>query len=171
LSKIITEKDNFLIFYAGHGYWDEHLNVGYWLPADAQIEKKSSWLSNSNLKDYVAGIKAKHTILISDACFSGSIFKARAVADPLSDFGVAKLYRLPSRKAMTSGNLNTTPDKSKFFEYLNKRLIQNEEKYLTSRELFYSLYNAVINNTNTVPQYGVIQDTGDEGGEFIFIKN
>jgi hypothetical protein len=170
LAQIITEKDNFLIFYAGHGFWDEHLRVGYWLPSDAQLHKKSTWLSNSNLKDYVAGIKARHTIVISDACFSGSIFKAREVADPLSDYGVSKLYRLPSRKAMTSGNLNITPDVSKFFEYLNKRLLSNESKYLSSRELFYSLYNAVINNTDTVPQYGVIQDTGDEGGEFIFIK-
>jgi hypothetical protein len=170
LSRVITDKDNFLIFYAGHGYWDEHLSLGYWLPADAVPGKRSSWISNSNLKDYVSGIKAKHTLLISDACFSGSIFKTRSVADPLNEYGVAKLYRLPSRKAMTSGNMNTTPDRSKFFEFLNKRLIQNDQKYLTSRELFYSLYNAVINNTNTVPQYGVIQDTGDEGGDFIFIR-
>lgn len=170
LSRIITEKDNFLIFYAGHGYWDEHLSLGYWLPADAVPGKRSSWISNSNLKDYVSGIKAKHTLLISDACFSGSIFKTRSVADPLNEYGVAKLYRLPSRKAMTSGNMNTTPDRSKFFEFLNKRLIQNDQKYLSSRELFYSLYNAVINNTSTVPQYGVIQDTGDEGGDFIFIR-
>jgi hypothetical protein len=165
----VKENDNLLIFYAGHGYWDEKLNVGYWLPADAQFDKKSTWLSNSNLKDYVAGIKSKHTLLITDACFGGSIFKSREVAG-LSDYGVAKIYQLPSRKAMTSGNLKTVPDQSKFFEYLNKRLLDNQAKYISSRELFSSLYNAVINNTNTVPQYGVIQDTGDEGGDFIFIR-
>jgi hypothetical protein len=169
LSNKTKDNDNLLIFYAGHGYWDEKLNVGYWLPSDAQFDKKSSWLSNSNLKDYIAGIKSKHTLLITDACFGGSIFKSREVAG-LSDFGVAKIYRLSSRKAMTSGNLKTVPDQSKFFEYLNKRLNDNTEKYLSSRELFNSLYNAVLNNTNTVPQYGVIQDTGDEGGDFIFIK-
>ena len=165
----VKENDNLLIFYAGHGYWDEKLNVGYWLPSDAQFDKKSTWLSNSNLKDYVAGIKSKHTLLITDACFGGSIFKSREVAG-LSDYGVAKIYQLPSRKAMTSGNLKTVPDQSKFFEYLNKRLLDNQAKYISSRELFSSLYNAVINNTNTVPQYGVIQDTGDEGGDFIFIR-
>lgn len=169
LSGKIKETDNLLIFYAGHGFWDEKLLVGYWLPSDAQFDKKSTWLSNSNLKDYVSGIKSKHTLLITDACFGGSIFKSREVAG-LSDYGVAKIYRLSSRKAMTSGNLKTVPDQSKFFEYLNKRLTENDAKYLSSRELFNSLYNAVINNTNTVPQYGVIQDTGDEGGDFIFIK-
>jgi Caspase domain len=169
LSGKIKENDNLLIFYAGHGYWDEKLLVGYWLPSDAKFDKKSTWLSNSNLKDYIAGIKSKHTLLITDACFGGSIFKSREVAG-LSDYGVAKIYRLSSRKAMTSGNLKTVPDQSKFFEYLNKRLTENDTKYLSSRELFNSLYNAVINNTNTVPQYGVIQDTGDEGGDFIFIR-
>jgi Caspase domain len=168
LSGKIKDNDNLLIFYAGHGYWDEKLMVGYWLPSDAQFDKKSTWLSNSNLKDYVAGIKSKHTLLITDACFGGSIFKSREVG--LSDYGVAKIYKLSSRKAMTSGNLKTVPDQSKFFEYLNKRLMENDVKYLSSRELFSSLYNAVVNNTNSVPQYGVIQDTGDEGGDFIFIK-
>jgi hypothetical protein len=169
LAGTIKPNDNLLIFYAGHGYWDEKLLVGYWLASDAQLEKKSTWLSNSNLKDYISGIKSKHTLLITDACFGGSIFKSREVSG-LSDYGMAKIYQLASRKAMTSGNLKAVPDQSKFFEYLNKRLIENEAKYLSSRELFNNLYNAVINNTNTVPQFGVIQDTGDEGGDFIFIK-
>jgi hypothetical protein len=28
---------------------------------------------------------------------------------------------------------------------------------------------AVINNSSAVPQFGVIQEVGDEGGDFIFI--
>lgn len=170
LAAKLTEKDNLLIFYAGHGSWDENLRVGYWLPSDAVPGKKASWFSNSNLKDYIAGIKSKHILLISDACFSGSIFRARAVSDPLSDIGVAKLYKYPSRKAMTSGNLNTTPDESKFFEYLNKRLTENDRHFISAKEIFYSMFNAVVNNTNSIPQYGVIQETGDEGGDFIFIR-
>jgi len=71
---------------------------------------------------------------------------------------------------MTSGTLTTVPDESKFMQFLIKRLSDNEDKYLTTRQLFYSLEVAVLNNTNAVPQLGVIQDTGDEGGDFIFIK-
>jgi hypothetical protein len=170
LATKVTQKDNLLLFYAGHGYWDENLKVGYWLPADATLSKKSSWISNSSIKDYVSGINSKHTLLITDACFSGSIFKTRSGGENLSSYGVAKLYGLPSRKAMTSGNLKAVPDQSKFFEYLNKRLIENNDKYLLARDLFGSLYTAVLNNTSTVPLYGVIQDSGDEGGEFIFIR-
>lgn len=170
LAKRVTPKDNILIFYAGHGYWDERLKVGYWLPSDSKTDDKSSWIANSTIRDYIAGIQSKHTLLISDACFSGSIFKTREVNSEINEWGVAKIYQLPSRKAMTSGTLTTVPDDSKFMEYLVKRLSDNSGKYLTTRQLFYSLETAVLNNTSTVPQLGVIQDTGDEGGDFIFIK-
>jgi hypothetical protein len=51
-----------------------------------------------------------------------------------------------------------------------KRLLENEKKYISSAELFSSFREAVLNNSPNIPQYGVIQDAGDEGGEFIFIK-
>lgn len=164
----ISAKDNLLIFYAGHGVWDERIKVGYWLPSDAKTDDKSSWISNSTIRDYVAGINSKHTLLITDACFSGSIFKTRDM--DLSDYGMSNLYRLSSRKAMTSGTLTTVPDESKFMQYFIKRLTDTEGKYVSARQLFYGLETAVLNNTNTVPQFGVIQDTGDEGGDFIFIR-
>lgn len=166
----VTAKDNLLVFYAGHGVWDKRLKVGYWLPSDAKISSKGNWLSNSTIRDYIAGIDTKHTLLIADACFSGSIFKTRGVNADISGYGISKIYKLPSRKAMTSGTLTTVPDESKFMYYLLKRLNENTSKYLTTRQLFFSLETAVLNNTNTVPQLGVIQDTGDEGGDFIFLK-
>ena len=168
MSKKITPKENSIIFYAGHGVWDERLKVGYWLPSDAAINNKANWIANSTLRDYIAGIQAKHTLLITDACFSGSIFKSRDAG--MTDYAMAKIYQLPSRKAMTSGTLSTVPDESKFMEYLLKRLNENNEKYLTAKQLFFSLETAVLNNTHTVPQYGTIQDTGDEGGDFVFVK-
>jgi hypothetical protein len=170
LAKKVNSKDNILIFYAGHGYWDERLKVGYWLPSDSKSNDKSSWIANSTIRDYIAGIQSKHTLLISDACFSGSIFKTREVNSEINEYGTAKIYQLPSRKAITSGTLTTVPDESKFMEYFLKRLNENEAKYLTTRQLFYSIETAILNNTSTVPQFGVIQDTGDEGGDFIFIK-
>lgn len=168
LATKITSKDNLLIFYAGHGVWDERIKVGYWLPSDAKTEDKSSWISNSTIRDYIAGINSKHTLLITDACFSGSIFKTREVN--LTDDAMSNLYRLPSRKAMTSGTLTTVPDESKFMQYFLKRLNDADGKYISARQIFYGLETAVLNNSSTVPQFGVIQNAGDEGGDFIFIK-
>lgn len=167
-SKVVQPADNFLIFYAGHGFWNASSELGYWIPSDARKESKLDWFRNSTLRDYLREIHSKHTLLITDACFGGSIFKSRAafIDAPLA---INKLYELPSRKAMTSGTLTEVPDQSAFLKYLIERLDVNTEKYLSSEQLFSSFRIAVINNSNVIPQFGEIKDVGDEGGDFIFI--
>jgi hypothetical protein len=165
---LIRPIDNLLIFYAGHGYWDKESEIGFWIPSDASKNSKLAWFRNSTLRDYLRTIKSKHTLLISDACFGGSIFKTRSVLMDAS-FAISKLYELPSRQAMTSGYLTEVPDQSVFLKYLIARLQNNFEKYLSSGQLFEKFRIAVMNNSSAVPEFGVIQDVGDEGGDFIFI--
>jgi hypothetical protein len=166
----VKPNDNLLIFYAGHGYWDERMKQGFWLPADAEQGFRANWLSNGTIRDYVNGIQTRHTLLISDACFSGGIFKTRQ-AFTGADRAVEELFRIPSRKAMTSGTLNVVPDESVFVRYLIKTLRENRAPFLTARRLFDVLREPVINNSplSQVPQFGVVHNTGDEGGEFIFV--
>ena len=170
ISGKVKPEDNLLIFYAGHGYYDETHLQGYWYPADAVRTRRDTWISNADLIDYITAIKSKHTLLISDACFSGSIFKTRSIEMATKD--VQELYKLPSRKAMTSGAMKEVPDKSVFMQYLVKRLTENTDKFLPSEQLFASFKAAVINNSpnGQVPQFGEIREAGDEGGDFIFIK-
>ncbi len=40
-----NEKDNVLIFYAGHGFYDSHTEFGYWLPADSKTTTRSEWIA------------------------------------------------------------------------------------------------------------------------------
>jgi len=167
LSNKITKNDNLLVFYAGHGWWNEIKSLGFWLPVDAKKTNTAYWIPNSRISDYMSSIKSKHTLLIADACFSGSIFKTRGLIDAKPS--INKLYELPSKKAMTSGTLKEVPDKSVFLQYLVQRLNENSEKYISSDILFSSFREAVLNNSPTEPQYGTIQNAGDEGGEFIFI--
>jgi tetratricopeptide (TPR) repeat protein len=168
LSATLTKNDNLLIFYAGHGFYDEETELGYWLPSDAEKEFTANWIYNDVLVANLRRIRSKHTLLISDACFSGSIFKTRAL---LQDAPAAyqKKYELSSRKAITSGVLKTVPNKSVFFKYLADRLENNTEKYFSSSQLFQDIEIPVANNSPNTPQYGVIQGVGDEGGDFIFI--
>jgi len=169
LSSRVTTDDNVLIFYAGHGNWDEQSNVGYWLPSDAYLTTTANWFRNSTLVDYLKTIHSKHTLLITDACFAGAIFQTRS-AFPNRDRAYEVLYELPSRKAMTSGTLTEVPDRSSFTRYLIDRLNENEETYLSSEQLFSSFRIAVINNSDAIPQYGEIRNVGDEGGDFIFLS-
>ncbi|NPA67206.1 MAG: caspase family protein [Chlorobi bacterium] len=165
----LTDNDNLLIFYAGHGYWDDFREIGYWMPSDAVVGDNSTWIRNSTIKEYIGSIKTKQTLLITDACFGGSIFKTRGL-NTERVVAYQKIYDLPGRKGMTSGTLKEVPDVSIFLHTLLKRLKSNEDKYLTSSSLFNSLRDAVLNNSPNVPQFGTIQGVGDEGGEFIFIK-
>ena len=169
LATSVTPEDNLLIFYAGHGWWDDAANNGYWLPSDADENEKTNWFRNSTLVDYLKEIETKHTLLITDACFGGSIFKTRS-AFGSKERAYEKLYELPSRKAMTSGNLSEVPDRSSFTKYLIRRLEENKDTYLSSEQLFSSFRLAVMNNSDAIPMYGEIDKVGDEGGDFIFLK-
>jgi len=175
LAEKLRADDHLLIFYAGHGHWDEQRRQGYWLPANAQQGRRADWISNSDLRDAIRAIPARHTLLVSDACFSGGIFVAREAFTRSA--ATEELNRLPSRNAMTSGALTTVPDRSVFVEYLLKRLGENREPYLPAADLFSQLRTPVINNSPRqpdgsipTPRYGVIQEAGDEGGDFIFVR-
>lgn len=171
LSRSLKGAEHLVVFYAGHGFWDDQLQQGFWLPSDAQARSRSNWISNGTLVEYMRGIKSKHTLLISDACFSGSIFRAVNAFDA-APADISELNKLPSRKAMTSGSMKEVPDKSVFVDYLVKRLTDNTKPFLTADELFRSFRQAVITNSpnKQVPQYGEIYQSGDEGGEFVFVR-
>lgn len=170
IAKKVTTMDNVLIFYAGHGHYEDESDIGYWLPKDAEIGNSANWMYNDQLVASIRKIKSLHTLLVSDACFSGSIFKNRAVAMSGASDVIKKKYQLPSRKALTSGTLKTVPNKSVFIKYLVDRLSANKEKYFTASQLFQAIETPVGNNSSSLPQFGVIQNVGDEGGDFIFIK-
>ncbi len=169
-SNALTENDNLLIFYAGHGIAekDRFGDVdGYWIPSNAKVGLTSTYISADDIKKALKRSVAKHILVIADACFSGSF--TRGLAKDAS-VGIQKQYNVPSRKVMASGNLEPVPDNSKFIFYLKKNLKENSEKYLTAKKLFDSFYEAILNNSDTSPQYAAIKNIGDEGGEFVFIK-
>jgi tetratricopeptide (TPR) repeat protein len=169
LTRVITDRDNLLIFYAGHGHYDEDTELGYWLPSDAEKEYTTNWIYNDVLVANLRRIHSRHTLLISDACFSGSIFKTRSGIDD-APTAYQKKYELKSRKAITSGVLQTVPNKSTFFKYLAAYLEENRSKYLSASQLFQDIEIPVGNNSPNTPQFGVIGNVGDEGGDFIFMK-
>ena len=170
VSEKMTQRDHLLVFYAGHGIWDDKLEQGYWLPSDADTSSRSQWISNATIRDYIRSIGTKHTLLIADACFSGGILKERNAF--ITGKAMVQMYRLTSRKAITSGTLTTVPDQSVFLEYLVKNLEDNSEDLISADQLFYYLKIAVLNNSpnQQVPQYGAIHQADDEGGDFIFLR-
>ncbi len=171
LGKKLTLKDNLFIFYAGHGCWNAEREQGYWLPRDAACDNPANWISNGDIRDFIRGIKTQHTLLISDACFSGAILKSRGTS--IDAKTIQEKYRTPSRKAITSGSATqAVPDRSIFLEYLINSLKSNLGRPLYAEKLYVNLCDEFISNnlSEQNPVYGSIQYTGDEiGGDFIFI--
>ncbi len=176
-----TKDDNVLIFYAGHGQFKRELNKGYWVPVDAKTNSTADYISNNDIKTYIGGIPSKHTLLITDACFAGDIFRGiRTESIPFDPSDMTKYYRevynKPSRLALTSGSLEQVSDAGKnnhsiFTYYLIKSLKENKRKFWDSSQLFNDFRMAVTNNSDQTPQLQVVRDTNDEGGQFVFIRN
>lgn len=177
LVKNVKEKDNVLIYYSGHGEYKQDLNKGYWVPIDAQSTSTSDYVSNNDIQTFLSGIKSKHTLLISDACFSGDIFRGNTIAVPFenSERYYRDVHNLPSRQALTSGGIEPVMDGGKdghsvFAYYLLKALINNQNNFYDASQLFSTIKIPVTNNSEQSPQFQSIKNTGDEGGQFIFIK-
>ncbi len=177
LSENIKENDNVLIYYSGHGEFKKQLNKGYWVPGDATTNSTAQFISNSDLQTYLGGIKSKHTLLISDACFSGDIFRGNTVSVPFenNEKYYVNAYEKDSRQAISSGGNEPVMDGGKdghsvFAYYFLKALNSNNGKYYDASQLFEQIKIPVINNSEQTPNFNTIKNTGDEGGHFIFIK-
>ncbi|HMI01222.1 MAG TPA: caspase family protein [Pedobacter sp.] len=169
LKEVIQPEDNLVIFYAGHGIWVEKEKKGYWLLTDAQRNDVNTWLPNKEMLNLITEITARHTLLITDACFSGSVFKTRGLKDapPV----IREMDNKISRVAITSGNDTEVPDESVFMKYLVKALSQNKEQYLTAQKMFITqILEAVMAESKTEPRYGTLELAGHIGGDFIFTK-
>ena len=173
----LKPSDNLVIFYSGHGDFKESLNRGFWVPVDATTNSTSNFISNPDLQTFLGSIKAKHTLLISDACFSGDIFRGSENKNdgPVNEKYYSRVNNLSSRQALTSGGLEPVMDggregHSVFTYYFLKILKENTQKYIDAEQLFDALKIPVVNNSNQAPKFSHIKNTGDEGGEFIFYK-
>ncbi|MBE9468630.1 MAG: caspase family protein [Bacteroidetes bacterium] len=177
LMSVATEKDNVFIYYSGHGDYNKNLNKGFWIPVNAHTSSMSNYISNSDLKGFLNGIKSKHTLLVADACFSGNLFRGKTMTIPYDNSTkyYNKVYSLVSREAISSGGLEPVMDGGKdghsiFAYYFLKSLRNNSNKYYDASQLFNDIKIPVVNNSEQTPNFNPIKNTGDEGGQFIFIK-
>lgn len=177
LTREVEENDNVIIYYSGHGEFKQYLNKGYWVPVDAATQSVAGFISNSDIQTFLNGIRSKHTLLVSDACFAGDIFRGRTeiLEFESSERYFQEVYRRASRSALTSGGIEPVADigregHSVFTYYLLKALTENTNRYFTAGQLFNEIKIPVSNNSEQTPIYQPIKNTGDEGGEFVFVR-
>jgi len=176
----LSGDDSLLIFYAGHGVLDEVSNEGYWLPVTARPDRRSEWLSNSEIRNILRRCPAKHVLVISDSCFSGTLTRAVRISSPFDvdlDRYYEKLASQKSRTALTSGGLEPVDDgggvgHSVFSSSLLRALKGNDKPILEAELLHTEIKRAVVLNSSggQQPLYSDVRNTGHENGDFLFIR-
>jgi hypothetical protein len=166
--------DNLLIYYGGHGIFDEEVNEGYWMPVDANLELPSTWLATSAVSTMLRGIRAKHILIIADSCYSGGM--TREVTPPRRTRGyIYLLANKPTRMVMTSGGFEPVRDdgggtNSIFAKYFLTTLQENQTPVLEASKLFLRIREPIMENALQTPWYAPIRFAGHEGGDFLFLR-
>ena len=106
----LTEEDELLIYYAGHGVVDDKSQKGYWLFADADADSALKWVSNVSIQQSIDSLLAKNVIIIADSCFSGSFIGSEISRDIKNIFHIRKNTFKNSRTVLTSGDLEPVLD-------------------------------------------------------------
>ncbi len=165
----VAPTDNMLIYFSGHGHFDELLNEGYWVPVEAHLNSEGDYLPNSSILKVIEGINSQHTFLIADACFSGSLFgeQKRGYADNVEKY--------KSRWGLASGRLETVSDgavgtNSPFATEVLKFLKNNSKTKITVSELIQAVKLGVSEKAEQTPIGNPLKVTGDEGGEMVLYK-
>ena len=181
----LTEKDNLLIYYAGHGELDRVNKRGHWLPVDAEPDSQANWISNVSITDILNAMTVQQLLVVADSCYSGAMtLSAIARLDPgLSDEvrtqALQEIAHKRSRLSLTSGGIEPVVDTtggphSPFAESFVEILRLNDGA-LPTQDLFRRLRLRVISmvqrlQVQQVPEYAPIRSAGHEGGDFLFVR-
>ncbi|MGI9302352.1 MAG: caspase family protein, partial [Gammaproteobacteria bacterium] len=170
----LSEEDNLLIYYAGHGYLDDATGRGYWLPVDAEDDNAANWVSTSDVTDALHGMSARHVIVVADSCYSGTLTRAGAADLDNRKALIKRLAGKRSRTVLSSGGLEPVLDSGggnhSVFANALLGVLDENDGVLEGSRLFTELRQRVVLGADQTPEYADIRKAGHEGGDFIFVR-
>jgi len=167
----LTEEDNLIFYFSGHGEIHKITKKGFWVPVDAQVDSRSSYLPNDEVKTFFEHLKAHHVFGIVDSCFSGALFQKRNLST-----ATERIDNIPSRWLLTAGRLELVSDgslgsNSPFAKSLITWLKNTEEEAYWVSDLCNNVLKATGFNTDKqTPRGEPLQGVGNMGGQFVFYK-
>jgi hypothetical protein len=178
--RYLAAEDNLVVYYAGHGINDAEAGRAYWLPIDATRDDNSNWISADDITAATKTIPAKHVLIISDSCYSGSL--TRGIGEMLPrpserEQFLRKMMAGKSRTLMASGGNEPVADggggkHSVFAGALLQGLRTMDKEQFTAAELFRNfIEESVSGRANQTPEYNPLRNSGHESGDFIFVRS
>jgi hypothetical protein len=183
LMQELTEEDNLLIYYAGHGELDSVNLRGYWLPVDAEQDSSTNWISNVTITDMLNVMSAKHVLVVADSCYSGALTRSSVprLQGGMSDKARTQWYKAMSqaraRAVLTSGGVEPVLDsgggKHSIFAQAFLEVLEQNDGILEGYRLYRDVQAKVKRRAAALrmgqdPQYAPIKYAGHEAGEFFF---
>lgn len=170
---VLTEDDNLIIIYSGHGHLKRG-EVGYWVPVEAKQKNTSEYISNSDILVGIRYIKARHIVIISDSCFSGSLFVNENFKNDGNLQTYDDLYAIKSRWALCSGRHDeqvsdgpqggNSPFAKAIIGLLNENKSSNHSIIDLSQKVIFQTRKTY---KNQLPKGAPLNIPGNNGGQFI----
>ena len=172
----LTERDNLLVYYAGHGVLDKEADEGFWLSADAEEDNSADWISVATITRTVRAMSAKHVMVVSDSCYSGRLTREAAASLKSGSEREDELRRLSakrSRTALVSGGLEPVLDGGgeghSVFTRAFLTALQETDEVMDGQQLFAAVRRPVIVKADQTPEYSDIVRANHECGDFLFV--
>jgi len=184
LRKNLTEKDNLLVYYAGHGELDKVNMRGYWLPINSEMESTANWISNVALTDIINIMSAKQVLVVADSCYSGIMTRssltslAAGRSEQARREWLKKMAKMRSRMVLTSGGLKPVLDagggEHSVFARAFLQVLEENDSLLVGQDLYNQVSLRVSYAVSTigmeqVPEYAPLKFAGHETGDFFFV--
>ncbi len=181
LNKVLVADDALLLFFAGHGHIVERTGgarSGYLIPYDAQLDLSNDsnpdeWekqaINMRSLSTSLVNLKAKHVLVVLDACCSGYMTKR---GNFLERPDLQQLASLPSRAVISASTQNQAAYSSSNLNHgiFTNSLLSNlkSREAQSIGEVFTSIRQqvAIDSKGSMMPQMGNISL---DDGEFVFI--
>jgi len=160
--KNLSENDNVLIFYGGHGDKDDQTGTAFWVPVNTN--EQYDYISNQDVDLAISKTSAKHVLIMADACFS-SLMRS-GDEEPVVTNTLPMLTS--SRQLLTSGNAETVPGVSVFIPTIISTLKVNPSPYISAVELWHGIFDGVRNGSHKEPILKELQVLNSNGGQFYF---
>ena len=169
--KRVTDRDNLLVYYAGHGMLRG--DKGYWQPVDADLEM-NNWISPALLTDVLIEHPARRTLIIADSCYSGALVPGAQSLPQVPD-RAEKRARLMISSGGDAPIIDSADGRHSIFtRALLDVLADPGRNAVDVQQLFTPIREQVVRSAlragrYQAPELSTIAQVGDEGGTFFFV--
>ncbi len=179
----LTENDNLLIYYAGHGYLEERIQRSYWIPVDGEKESDAKWIPAFRITDILSIMKARHVLVVADSCYSGALTRSAqarigvGLTDEKRYERIKTMLQRRSRQVLTSGDIQPVLDigggEHSVFAKAFLDVLKENNEILEGYDLYKAVSARVVYETSgspikQEPQYAPLRFSGHESGDFFF---